>query len=430
MKRALALLMMLVLLPGLLACEKEEQEETMLGNQKFDTLVVGYGKEDVTPFSSVYLGGYADDLERLSTGVKDAFYVTTVAMTDPDGTTLLLIMTDLHYGYIEMLNILKPMVEEQFGIPGDNIMLGGTHNHNGPSVRRAYNTPENQSYFEFFYDGVLKSIETALNDRMPATFQIGRTETENVGFCRRYYMDDGSFYGGGTDQKTGNPLSHETEGDEEVQLVKILREGGKDILIGQWQNHACHSGNTTVASTDWVGPMRDKVEEELDVHYMYIQGAAGDMATSSLFKEEYPEKRTCEEVGHAVADTIVTAYKDDSLFKTVNTGKINIKKVLYTDQNPGTRSFTGELNAISVGDLALATAPYEMFSGTGIEIKERSPFEMTLIMAYTNGICTYVGTREAFQNGGYGVSNGGAGCAETADEMVEILIDSFNEMKQ
>ncbi len=428
MKRVLALVIIAVLVAGLFGCGQDSKGNDSA--EKFDTLVVGYGKEDVTPYTPVYLGGYNDDLQRLSTGVKDAFYATTVAMTDPDGTTLLLIMTDLHYGYVEILNALKPMVEEEFGISGDNIMLGATHNHSGPSIHRAYNTPENQAYYQFFYEGVLRSIETALNDRMPATFQVGRTETENVGFCRRYYMDDGTFFGGGTDPKSGNPVRHETDGDEEVQLVKILREGGKDILISQWQNHACHAGNTAVASTDWVGPMRRKVEQEVDAHFMYIQGAGADMATSSLITEEYPVKKTCEEVGYAVADTIVSGYKDDSLFRPVKTGKINIKKVQYTDRNPGTRSFSVELNAISVGDLAVATAPFEMFSGTGLDIKEKSPFEMTLIMGFTNSIGNYVGTREAFQNGGYGVSNGGVGCAETADEIVEIYIDSFNQMKQ
>ena len=37
----------------------------------------------------------------------------------------------------------------------------------------------------------------------------------------------------------------------------------------------------------------------------------------------------------------------------------------------------------------------------GLEIKERSPFEVTLISELTNGWCGYVPTEKAFTEGGY-----------------------------
>ncbi len=438
MKKLLALLLATVMLFSIAGCEKDDGESQAGFQHDFDQFVVGYGKADVTPYSPVHLGSYNDAMQRVSTGVLDKFWATTVAFTDTEGNTLLVIVTDLSWGHMNQLTPLRLEVEARFGIPGQNVMLGGTHNHNGPEwMNEGYMQPENQAYFEFWNAGVLSSIEMALNDRKPASMEIGTAETEGVGFVRRYIREDGNI--AGTGNASSYPVSsspivrHESEGDEEVQMVKIKREGCKDILIAQWQNHACHYGNTTLASTDWVGPMRDKVISELGVDVLYIQGAAGNMATTSMIKEEYPVDLTREQVGEKVADVVIEAYKDPAAFTPINGGKVGVKQTEYTDETGV--SWTGELNSVCMGDLSLVTMPVEMFAESGVDIKERTPFAMTLIMCYANGRTSYVGTREAFQHNGYGGLNGygvypyGLGTEDTADNMVKIYIDGLKELK-
>jgi hypothetical protein len=85
-----------------------------------------------------------------------------------------------------------------------------------------------------------------------------------------------------------------------------------------------------------------------------------------------------------------------------------------------------ELSAISIGDVGFAVAPYEMFSGTGLEIKAASEFDLTFICAYTNGAFGYIPTAEAVPNGGYGVYNSlfypGTG-EQLGGVLVELLSD-------
>ena len=58
---------------------------------------------------------------------------------------------------------------------------------------------------------------------------------------------------------------------------------------------------------------------------------------------------------------------------------------------------------ISFGDVAIVTNPAELFVEFGIEIKDRSPFDVTLVAELSNGYCGYVGPEHAFDQQGYEV---------------------------
>lgn len=437
-KCAIVLLCFAMVLGGLSGCGTKatgQNDGEKVKNASFETLAAGFGKVDVTPTLGVHLGSYGNAATRTTTGVKDNFYALTTALTDPEGNTLILIVTDLSWGYYTWSAKVREAVTEKYGIPGDHVMLGGTHNHNGPVWEGdVAGYAINKEYLEGWLKGVLESVDQAMADRSPVTsMEVGRTETEGLGFVRRYWREDGNFYAtsGGSSyyvQSNSPIVRYESEGDEEVQLVKISREEGKDILIGQWQNHGCHIGDTTIAATDWIGPMREKVEEELDVNYLYMQGAAGNMSTISKIASDYPVKKTADQVGEEVADVIVAACKTDSTFSQVKVGNIVTKQEKFTENKTsyGSNSWTGEMNTLGIGELAIVTFPVEVFAESGIELKEQSPYAMTLLMGYTNGIHGYIPTREAYENGGYEADS--RGWADTAERFVDTYLKSLNEL--
>jgi len=427
MKKWLIWALIGIMLFGICGCINEIENETKSGEEK--SFTVGFGKADVTPTAHVYLGSYNNALQRKSTEIKDNFYALSVVMTDAQDNTLVLIVTDLSWGYSMQAAQVKAALSKKYGIPGTNIMLGGTHNHNGPEWKgEGAETPENKAYLEYWLDGVIKSVDMAMEDRKTATMQIGTTETENMTFVRRYWREDGNLAGSGLQDayvSSKSPIvSHESEGDEEVQMVRFLREDAKDILIGQWQCHGNLTGNTTVACTDWIGPMRQAVENELDCHFLYIQGAAGNMDPVSKIASEYPKRKTVEETGEDIAEVINAAYQKNETFTTVDTGTIKVKQEQFYD-NEGT--WHGELNAVAIGDLSLVTFPVEVFSETGLAIKNQTPFDMTLLMGYTNGLVGYVATREAHASGGYEVVYG-RGNENTADLLVSKYLTSLKEL--
>jgi len=64
-----------------------------------------------------------------------------------------------------------------------------------------------------------------------------------------------------------------------------------------------------------------------------------------------------------------------------------------------------ELQAWKLGDLALTTAPGEIFNEIGSRVKRDSPLAHTCFAAYTNGSIGYVPVREAYSEGGYEVTH-------------------------
>ena len=411
MKKWLALLLVVIMCIGMVGCG---ETETAKKKEKFDTFVAGFGKVLITPEYDVHLGSHGDSATRISQGVLTDLYALTVAMSDTEGNTMLWITTDLSHGLISMTNLVREAVAEKYDIPKENVLLGGTHNHS--SVDWGYEADSNKKFQEDWLEGVMKSIDAAMEDRSAATMEIGRTATENLNFSRRYFRSDGLMTGGGASKywpTSDAPIvSHESEADPEIQMVRFVREEEKDILITQWQSHACYlSGNKSneshyKISAEWPGIMREKIEEELDVHCIYFQGAAANITEKSKISGE-SKTTSFVEHGNALADCVVNAYNDAATFTQKETGLIQTNQTYLTPERSGAWSSEDpELNVVSIGDVALVTLPQEMFDSDGKLIKEGSPFEMTLIMGYACSTSGYCAPDWAVPNGGYEVVNG------------------------
>ena len=183
-------------------------------------------------------------------------------------------------------------------------------------------------------------------------------------------------------------------------------------MITQWQNHACYlSGNPSnedhyKLSAEWPGIMRDKIEADLDVHCIYFQGASANLSERSKIEGETKSKSFSEH-GNMLAQYVVDAYNSGTVFEKKETGTIQTNQTYLTPERSGAWSSTDpEMNAISIGDVALVTLPQEMFDSDGKYLKENSPFAMTLIMGYACSTSGYAAPDWAAPNGGYETVNG------------------------
>ena len=98
-----------------------------------------------------------------------------------------------------------------------------------------------------------------------------------------------------------------------------------------------------------------------------------------------------------------------------------------------TRSNLGEtldmqFFAISFGDIAFATVPFEQFDTNGQEVRAASPFPVTFTLSITNDHNGYVPSALAFPHGGYEV--GQTKFVEgSGEEFVREQIRLLNECK-
>lgn len=480
MKRLLALLLALTLAVGLFACDGTQEESTQAtqsteGGESIEGVFsVGFGREDVTPSYAVPLGGYGNSEKRMSEGFYDLLYTTCIAFTDAEGETVLLFYNDLIKTSGNVRDICRPIISAATGVPEDHIMISSTHNHSSPDTS---STDESMTtYVQELAMDMLNAAQAAMEDRKPAEMYITSTTVEGVGFTRHYVMDDGSYCGDNFDGTGTSIVGYANEADRTLQLIKFTREGGRDIVMANFQSHPHSAGGSKkyYMTADMVGVMRDRLEAETDCLFSYFTGASGNVNSASKISADngaadyigrgeilaqtaidaassYTRAETGKvqiltsgytaDINHTEDDKLADAQIIARLFKDTNdaarcqteAAQYGIKSAYHanaivTRSSMAQTSEITEIDAFSVGDVAFALASYEMFHQSGSYIKENSPFAMTFIVTLANGHNGYIPTEDTFEYYSYEccLSNYVPGTAEAlADQYVGLLTELY-----
>ena len=279
----------------------------------------GYSRAVINPTSAVGMGGYGNTEFRRSTGVASDITVACTAVSDGENTALFFCIDVLGIG-VKNKESIHRQVEKALGIKPEFITISATHSHSSPVI----STDDDESvanYLRIFYPAVLKVAKEAVADLDQCEMKIGRTTTTDLSYVRRYFREDGTFHGTNYVSDSKSPVvRHETEVDNEMQLLMFDRVNGKDILMMNWQCHVTTAGgrDNTILSADWVGAMRDKIEKEADVHFTYHQGGAGNVVPNSFISSE-PSNADYNVHGRKLADVALAALPQ---MESVPTGKV------------------------------------------------------------------------------------------------------------
>lgn len=485
MKKILSVILALIMVVGLCACQGGEGGQTAASGG----LQAGFGRANLTPSYSVPLSGYGNTLTRMSQGFLDYIYSTCIAVTDENDSTVLLITTDLIATNTNMVTPLRDSITAATGVPADRIMIQGTHTHSGPDLGQ---TEGNMvQYRQMYIDGITQSAVDAMADRSPATMETAKVETERMNFVRHYTVSDGTVYGDNFGSTSGGVIDgHTSDPDNVIQLILFKRaaEDKKDIIAVNFQGHPKMASTAETAlgvagrpmiSSDYIGSTRDYVEKNSDLLFAYYLGASGNLNTFSKIVDEnrtddhriYGQylgeyvlegvKNTQPVEGTAVK-SVQRIYKapidksEDHLYQDamkiveVWTASNNYSESLKAapdsgiispyhassivsryNNKEGERPF--ELNAVCVGPIGFITAPYEMFDMNAMFVKENSPFETTFVMTVANGSNAYIAAEHAFE------FNNGTGSYEvhnrtfprgTAEALADNFVEMLNELKK
>lgn len=391
-----------------------------------DTLQVGFGRADITPKESVPLRGYGNTSKRLSISVSDPLYATCIAFTDANNNTILLYHTDLAVIWAEIFDPIKESISKATGVPVSNIMISATHTHSAPDlVNDQIRTVA--PYVESLNGLLVQAATDAMADRKVADMFVTSTVTEGINFARHYKLADGSFKDYNNSRKNKESIvDYQCEADAEMQFVKFVREGAKDIWLVNYQTHPHRAGGSqeTNITADIVGTMRIAMERELDCNFAYFSGASGNVNPWSLIDANEVTTDYIEQ-GELMAKYAIEA---DSTFKQVPVGSVQILGTVYkgkTQDGTGTPP-DAPIYAFSIGDVGFVAAPYEMFNANGMFIKENSPFETTFVVTCANARLSYIPSQDAHSYDGVPTYEG-ASC-RFANGTGEILADKYVEM--
>ena len=483
MKKLLSIILVLCLMVGLVACgaagDAAGQGGETTAAPSEGGFRVGFGRMDITPKDPVPMASYGNARDRISEGIYSYLYINVLAISDGENT-LLALTIDHSWFQGTLAYPIRDEIIRTYGIPAEYIFMQGTHTHAGPEVglTEIPGMANNNTYTK---SQAMKAVQMAIDDLKPAEVYVGSVQTEYMNFVRRYFMDDGSFTGDNYAGTGTKRVAHETEADGEMQLMKFVREGGKDILIANFQAHPHLEGKTLNISSQNVGAFRQAVEEKLDIYSIYWQGPAGNLNSHSSLAEEQkfeqsPKGR--DAYGKALADYAASVYND---LEKVNTGAIKATSRTVTlrvnhsedhlvneaqlvsdyfkeTNDPSAAQKMGKeygiksayhanaildkvslpatldmpLQAFSFGDVSVVSVPYEMFDTSGMQIKDGTPFTRTFLFGYANtgnNSYSYMPDEKAFENGGYEVNQ----CRfekGTAEQLVAEYLDMLTILKE
>ena len=474
MKKAFSLLLVLVLILGLAACGSSAGTggENSAAEPK-NQFMAGFGMVDITPKDEVPLASYGDSKDRISDGKISNLEARAVVLQDENGDMLVFAVGDVSWCPSKLGETIRTELAAELNIPENNIILSGTHTHASVDTN-LISMPSVTKFNLQYIEGMKNAIRQAIADLKPAQVYQGNTNAPGLNFVRRYIMDDGSLIGDGA-RGTGTVIERqETIVDDELQLLKFVREGGKDILIANFQCHPHMEGKSTNISAQVVGTFRDAVEKDMGIHCLYWQGAAGNINSKSRIANENTVTDRVQ-WGQKLCNYAKKVYNDLAL---VETGPIKVTEVTYTgnvnhakdhmvDQaqdvmdyfnaghttteaanygyekygiasiqaasriisnkkQPLTKDMV--LYAWSFGEIGGVVLPYEMFDQSGMQIKTQSPFARTFIVGYSYPAYTgYIPADYAYDIGGYEVDNS-AFAKGTAEGMVAEYLKMLNEL--
>ncbi len=249
----------------------------------------GFARVDITPPLGTYMPGYYQI--RRATEVLDPLEINMVAFSDGSETALIA-QFDTEALSDATADMMRDAIVKSTGVKRDAILLHASHTHDGGQL--AFNPgngsnasvggPEGDKfnktdriYLDFCVTRAADAAVAAIRDLKPATLAIGRSRAERISFGRRYLMKSGKVQ---TNPGTNNPDIVRPVGtaDDEVQVVRIDRKGGKPIAIINFQTHPDVVGGTTITA-DWPGLTRTVFEAATfgGTLSMVLNGTQGDV---------------------------------------------------------------------------------------------------------------------------------------------------------
>jgi neutral ceramidase len=372
-------------------------------------------KVDITPQDSQQLLGYH---ARKSTGVHDQIYHRIVAMDDGK-TEFFIISTDICLISPSQYDKLAEKLHQQLGINPLNIWWSATHTHSAPEVGPAglpsvflgdrYQHQFDVKYTSLVEQGLIEGVAKAKKNLAPAKLGIG-WGASNANINRRARDIHGH---------TSLGMNPDGPVDRRIGLMRIEKADGSPLAL--IANYAMHgtvmSGENLKISGDGPGVVSQYVEEKIGAPLLFINGAAGNIAPIysvypspgagrlNQFKAMLGDKILDANKKLPAATNQVTLKASGTILEIPRKEGLGWPEDLknYTrTTKAGTHLIKLPLRFLKINeDVAIWSAPLELFCEISNEVRERSPFLYTFYFGYTNGWLGYLLAEEELKYGGY-----------------------------
>jgi hypothetical protein len=312
-------------------------------------------------------------------------------------------------------------LQTKLGINPLNFWWSTTHTHSAPEVGvpglaevfmgDRYKHPVDTAYTSFVEQMLINGIIEAREKLVPAKMGIGWGFSQ-ANINRRAVDVDG---------KGSIGLNPDGPVDRRIGLIRLEKKDGSPLaLIANYPIHGTVLGDDWVQiSGDVTGVVADYVQQKIGAPVLFINGAAGNLAPIySVYSN--PETGHLSQFKVLLGDKILEANK--KILSTSDSVKLFTGSMIVESQrkaNLGWPSYLEKYNGTTKNgvnmvklpvrflkindDVAIWSAPLELFCEISNEIRDRSPFPFTFYYGYTNGWLGYLPSTDEWKYGGYEV---------------------------
>lgn len=408
MKRIL-LILIIGILPNISFSQNIKGSEN-IGTREFRAAIV---KIDITPDTPQRLRGYN---ERISTGVHDKIYHRIVALDDGN-TQFFLVSTDACSLSPKKYDHVASLLNYKLGIEPSQFWWSMTHTHSAPEIcdpgiikvllPNRFEMELDTIYTNMVEQKLVEGIIEARSSLKPARLSAGWGFSQ-ANINRRAIDIDG---------KASLGLNPDGAVDRRIGMIRINREDGTPlVLIANYPIHGTVLGPANLMiSGDVPGIVSEYVEQKIGAPMLFINGAAGNLAPIySVTSNTRYLSQFCVLLG----DKIINAFQkiqNSTNNVILKTGQLIVETPRKTGlgwpedclkyarvTNTGINLVRLPISFLKINeDIAIWSAPIELFCEISNEIRNSSPFPYTFFYGYTNGTFGYLPTRAEWKHGGY-----------------------------
>jgi neutral ceramidase len=390
------------------------------------------------------MGGYGARKQGF-TSIHDHIYVRAIVLSDGTSSAAILAW-ELIFMPTPVWQELSQRISSELGIPAENLILAGVHDHSAPTLAGLYvpPTPGHPSanpsakppsaatiaYTKKVENDAMEALRQAKANLQPAQFGFG-TGKAYVNINRREYFPQQGWWW----------LGYNPDGvsDKTLAVLKFTDLSGKPIAF--FINHGVHAvvmGPDNLAVTgDLAGATSRYVEQYYEGKFpirgdagwemepgageksgsehpiaVWTSGAAGDQNPISVsggddFTMVDALGRIMGEESVRVANSIQTMASQATITgaqreiscpgQRVTPGPVPRARYTFEDIDP----VKIHLSLIRINDVALTGVSGEVFTNISLRLKRESPLSATVMVTHANGSSGYIPSDDGYDHISY-----------------------------
>ncbi len=428
-------------------------QSTLIAQDK--VLRAGAAASNITPpLGELIVGGWKP---IPATNIHDELHARCLLLDDGE-TTIGFVICDNVGIPREVFEAARKLIDAETDLDVSKLLMASTHTHSATTARgesKITEVEELSDYQAFVARRIADGVRRALSNMQPARIAWGSAQEPSEVFNRRWYTTDPKMLSnpfGGVDKVRMNPPRRNPAlvrpagpVDPEVSFISVQSIEGQPIaLMGNYSLHYVGGVNSGDVSADYFGYFANMVKDRLgaanqDPPFVGIlsNGTSGDVNNINFNGESPRVKRyqKMQMVAEKVTNRVMEAHATlewhdwvkldsamtDLVLKVRKPSKEMLQFFAELEKRPkkerhireetysarvkqiqeGPEEVTIPLQVIRIGSLAIQAIPFEVFTETGLELKDRTPFDDSFTIELANGSYGYLPTPEQHKLGGY-----------------------------